>query len=156
MKIFQKKIYLYIIIGIVLGLGYISGFISASQTEFYKVIKLPFYAPPAWVFAPAWTILYILIGYTFYKMISSEKIFSHINNIIFVAGYILNLVWSFVFFTQENFLFALIILLGIWLITLYTIVFVGDKERKIAYAQLPYLLWLTFAMTLNLSVILLN
>lgn len=156
MKIFKNKLSLYLTIIITLVLGNLSGLIAASQTEFYKVIKLPFFAPPAWVFAPVWTVLYILIGFSFYKLISNKNNFSHLNNILYVSGFILNLLWSFVFFTQENFGFALIMLIGMWLITLYFIVWVSRKETILIATLTPYLLWLTFAGSLNLAILLIN
>lgn len=155
MKI-KNKVLFYVSIISVLILGNVSGLIAASQMDFYKNIKLPFFAPPGIVFAPVWTILYILIGYSFYKLIVDKKTFSHVNNIIYVTGLILNYVWSYVFFTNRDFGFALIILLGIWFITLYFMAFVSKKIPVLIWTQLPYLLWLTFAGGLNLSIILLN
>lgn len=156
MKIFKNKWTLYISIIVVLALGNISGLIAANQLDFYKNIKLPFFAPPGWVFAPVWTILYILLGYSLYKILSSEKIFSHINNIIYISGLILNFVWSYIFFSQENFGFALIVLLLMWLINLYFVVWVSRKETILIATLTPYLFWLTFAGGLNLAVMLLN
>lgn len=156
MKIFKNKWTMYACILLVLILGNVSGLVVTSQTDFYKVIKLPFFAPSGRVFAPVWTFLYILIGYTLYKLISDEKHFSHVNNILFTSGIAINLLWSYVFFSQENFGFALIMLIWMWLITLYFIVWVSRKINIILYTQLPYFFWLTFAGGLNLAVMLLN
>lgn len=132
--------------------------ISISTYTWYSQLIKPAWAPPAWLFGPVWTVLYVLIafsfGWVFYKIIKGQ-----LPKIIAVP-FILNLVAN-AFFTplqfglQNNLLAAIdiLVVLGslIWIVKISY-----PKIRWVAYLQIPYLLWVSFATILQVSIALLN
>lgn len=148
-----KKIFKFIIC--VFGpliIGTIIGLISGSET--YKTMNKPLLSPPGIVFPIAWSILYLLMGISFY-MVSKEK-FHKKTNIWFISQLIVNYIWPFLFFKLNLYVFSsLWIVLMIYLVINMLINFYNYK--KIAgYLQIPYFIWLLFALYLNIGVAILN
>jgi benzodiazapine receptor len=129
--------------------------------SWYSQLIKPTWAPPAWVFGPVWTVLYILIaisfGFVLYKAITKKISWS------VALPFILNLVFNFIFspiqFGLQNNLFAAIDIVLVW-ITLawagYMIWNTSPKFRWIVYINIPYFLWVSFATCLQLTVTYLN
>ena len=123
----------------------------------YNTLNKPIITPPAGVFAPVWVILYILMGLSFYffisKGFSKGKIFP---TILFAIQLLLNIIWSPIFFALQNIGLALIIVILMWFSILLTI-FTFYKYSKLASLLLiPYFLWVTFAVYLNIGFWVLN
>lgn len=124
----------------------------------YTEWLLPTWAPPAWLFGPVWAFLYVVIllsfGYVFYKIYKGDypkKV---------ALPFILNLVFNFLFtpiqFGLENlWLAALDILLVLGTLT-WAIWTIYPYNKNVAYAQIPYLLWVSFATVLQLTITYLN
>lgn len=149
MKINFKRLAITILIPLVLGA--IVGFITNSGG--YNDMVKPSFAPPAWLFPVVWTILYILMGVSYYKLdnISTEK-----TKKIYYAQLIVNLLWCFIFFSFKMYLFAFI-----WLLLLIVLVILMIKDfykynKTSAYLQIPYLIWIIFAAILNFAIYKLN
>ena len=111
MKINYKKLIISILIP--LALGAIVGLITGSKGSYNNFIK-PSFAPSGILFPIIWSILYILMGVSFY--IISEK--SNDDNLkkIYYLQLGVNLVWSFIFFTFKWYLFAflwILLLIGL-------------------------------------------
>ena len=153
MKINIRKLLISIIIPIFLGS--VVGFLTSGSNNYNDMIQ-PSFAPPGILFPIVWTILYILMGISSY-IVSESNSFDKENSLaIYVIQLIVNLLWSFLFFTFKWYLFSFL-----WIILLITLVIVMIKKffniSKIsAYIQIPYLLWLIFAGILNFSIYLLN
>lgn len=153
MKINFRSLIVSILIPVLLGS--LVGLLTANSNN-YNVMIMPSFAPPKILFPIAWTVLYILMGISSY--IISESLNSDKDNalIFYALQLIVNLLWSFIFFTFELYLLAFIwIILLIGLVIIMIIKFY--KISKIsAYLQVPYLLWLLFASILSFSIFLLN
>ena len=145
-------------LAIPLLVGVVSGFLtSGGVEEFSETAVKPFFMPSGWLFPVAWTILYTLMGISFYLIETSPTT----NNkksafILYYLQLFFNFVWSFIFFNAENYLLAFI-----WIIILLTLVIATTIEFKkinstAAYLMIPYILWVTFAAILNFSIFLLN
>ena len=148
MKINIRKLLFYILIPVFLGS--IVGFLTSSSNNYNDIIQ-PSFAPPGILFPIVWTILYILMGISSY--IVSEK---NGNLDIYVVQLIVNLLWSFLFFTFKWYLLSF---LWILLLIVLVVIMIKDfyKSSKIsAYLQIPYLLWIIFAAILNFSIYVLN
>ena len=123
----------------------------------YNTLNQPFLTPPAWVFAPAWTFLYItifaaLIVYAFRKS-DKNKTWGYV---LFFAQMLLNLLWSPIFFYYHNIALALVVVVLMTVLVLWNIV-EFYKISKIAGAILiPYLCWTIFAAYLNFGILVLN
>lgn len=129
-----------------------------SSQNWYAQLNKPFFAPPAFLFGPVWTVLYIIIaisfGYVFYLYFKKKLEFKT------ALPFILNLIFNFLFtpiqFGLRNNVLALIDII----LVLFTIVWIMKSIKKHAkwvyYAQIPYLIWVTFATILQISITILN
>jgi translocator protein len=150
-------------ISVCLIIGFLSGFATQSsvKTWFPTLIK-PFFNPPSWLFAPVWTLLYILMGYSFAivwsKKVESRKSKKMIKTamLLFAVQLVLNALWSILFFGLQNPFLALIEILLLWLMIYETILFFNKIDNFAAKLLLPYLAWVSFATLLNGSIWYLN
>jgi len=124
----------------------------------YQSLIKPFWAPPSWVFGPAWTFLYIIIagtfGTVFYK-VATKKL-----PLIVALPFALNLIFNFAFSPiqfglRNNILASLDILLTLGTL-IWALLAIWPHARWITYANVPYLLWVCFATCLQLTVTYLN
>ena len=151
MKINYKKLIISVIIPLLLGA--LVGLLSGSSSG-YKSMITPSFAPPGILFPIVWSILYILMGVSDYLV--KEKLNIDKSLRIYNIQLLVNLLWSFIFFT-----FKLYLLAFLWIILLIVLVIkMIIKYYKIsnisAYLQIPYLLWIIFASILCFSIYLLN
>jgi len=131
--------------------------ISAIQT-WYTALNKPSFAPPNWVFGPAWTTLYILMGISLYivweKGIKKKEIRSAVK--VFGVQLGLNAVWSFLFFGLRSPFYGLIGIVLLWLAIVWTMIKFWKISKTATYLLVPYILWVSFATILNLAVWQLN
>lgn len=126
--------------------------------SWYESLIKPSFAPPAWLFGPVWSFLYLLIalsfGYVFYLYLKKK-----INKEI-TAPFVLNLVFNFLFtpiqFGLRNNVLAFVDVFFVWVTLLWLIKIIWPVSRKVALIQIPYLLWVSFATFLQLSITILN
>lgn len=131
---------------------------GVQAPSWYATLTKPAWAPPAWLFGPVWSVLYIIIalsygyvGYLWYK----RKI-SYIVAIPFILNLVFNLLFSPIQFGLQNNLLALadIILVDITLVwALYAIY---RHARWVALVNIPYLAWCLFATVLQFTITVLN
>ena len=124
----------------------------------YTEIIQPSFAPPSWVFGPVWSFLYILMIISFgsvARMVFQKKLgTSYLLPII--VNIVSNVTWTTLFFRFQNFDLALIDILIVWGSIFWIILLFWKKKRWISYAQIPYLLWVSFASVLMFSIWILN
>jgi len=126
--------------------------------SWYSTLIKPRFAPPSWIFGPVWTVLYIIIAmtflYVFYLAFKGE-----IPSLVIIP-FVLNLVFNFSFspiqFGLRNNYFAAVDILFILGTLIWAISFIWPYSHLVAYAQIPYLLWVSFATVLQLTVTWLN
>ncbi len=134
-------------------------FTGASFThinEWYYNLHKPAFQPPNWLFAPVWTVLYILIGVAAYLMYMNRKDDTRLILTILVLNLIFNILWSYLFFTQHNLLLALLDLILVWITILVVIVKTRPIKNLAAWLLVPYFLWVGFAGILNYYILILN
>ena len=153
LKIQWKTLIICLIIP--LAVGIISALLTRNNMETFDLINKPFLAPPSWLFPVVWTILYILMGIASYLVFISEK---PNKTALTVYGFqlIFNFFWSIIFFNLELYLFAFIWLVLLWLLVIKTTILFYQISKLAGYLMLLYVLWVTFAGYLNLSIYLLN
>ncbi|MFA5178291.1 MAG: TspO/MBR family protein [Candidatus Paceibacterota bacterium] len=142
----------------VLGVGFLSSFFSGSAVkEIFLYLNKPFFAPPAWVFAPAWTILYILIGISAF-LIWQKKDEKNIKPAIaiFFIQLFLNYIWSIIFFGNLNYFLAFIDISLLWISIVIMMTVFLKISKPAGLILIPYLLWVSFASILNYYVWILN
>jgi translocator protein len=151
---------------IALVLPQLAGFIGSLFTTraiptWYATLNRPSFAPPNWLFAPVWTLLFILMGIALYlvwqtpvkkkkELIKKEAILAFFTQLLF------NVLWSIIFFGQQLLYFAFLEIIILWILILLTILKFKKLKPIAAYLMTPYLLWVSFASVLNLAFALLN
>lgn len=123
----------------------------------YEGLVKPPLNPPNWVFGPVWTLLYILMGVAFYRILRSPDSARRRRAVwLFLAQLVLNAAWSFAFFAAHSPLLGLVVILPLEALILATI----DAFRRIdgvaAACLVPYALWVGFATYLNGALFALN
>ena len=151
MKINIRKIIICILIPVLLGTAV--GLLTSGS---YNDMRQPSFAPPGIVFPIVWSILYTLMGISSYIVLESDSYSKDEAIFIYVVQLIVNLLWSFFFFTFKWYFFSFIwILLLIFLVSVMIKKFY-DISKISGYIQIPYLVWLIFAAILNFSIFTLN
>lgn len=138
--------------------------------SWYQALIKPFWAPPAWLFGPVWTVLYILIaisfGVVFYKAFTGKL--PWLVALPFALNLVFNLAFTPIQFGLKNNLLAsldILLVLGTLVWALFAIYTFGLKLHIetgastlawIIYLNIPYLLWVMFATVLQLTITYLN
>jgi tryptophan-rich sensory protein len=135
-----------------------SVFTASSVAIWYNTLNKPLFSPPNWIFGPVWAVLYLLMGVSLYlvwsKGFGSKKGKAALN--FFIAQLFLNFLWSILFFGFHSPILALVDIAALWIMILLTIVKFLPISKTAAYLLIPYLLWVSFASLLNLSILMLN
>ena len=153
----KQKSFWFCILSIPL-VGFLVSLTSITAPKaFYTIIKLPDIAPPDWLFAPVWTILYIMIGAALFLLLNMPKGKTRqLLLTIFSCQLFFNFIWSWIFFGQHNIVLALLDIILLWL-TLLLLLFISFYHYKtVFYLLIPYFLWVSFASWLNYQIYLLN
>ena len=151
----KRKILIFSLL-IPLAIGGLSGFLTRNAMHLYTTLNQPPLAPPSWLFPVVWTVLYILMGISFYKILLSGSPQTSRALILYGLQLFLNFIWPLVFFLGENYLIAFIILVLLWYVVLQMIQSFYDIDPLAGLLQIPYLIWLTFAGYLNIMIYFLN
>ncbi len=124
----------------------------------YATLEKPPFTPPNWLFAPAWLTLYLLMGISaviiWLQGIDKRQV--KMALIIFLSQLALNILWSAVFFGLKSPLYGAIVIIALWIIILFTILSFWKLSKVASWLLLPYIGWVTFAATLNISILILN
>jgi benzodiazapine receptor len=139
-------------------IGGFSGYATASGiSSWYVGLNKPFFNPPNYLFGPVWSMLYILMGISFYRILQSQD--SELKRkaiLIFCIQLVLNFCWSFLFFRFQMLAISFIEIIIMW-ISIATMIYTFTKiDKTAAYLQIPYLLWVSFASVLNGAIWFLN
>lgn len=137
----------------VVGAGMAIG-IATPPGEWYAGLVKPAFNPPNWLFAPVWTILYILIAIVGWRTWRRDP--SGIAMKLWFVQMALNLAWSPIFFAAHATAAALIVILLLLVTILWFIARTASSDRPSALMFAPYALWVAFATLLNASILYLN
>lgn len=126
--------------------------------SWYAHLKKPTWAPPAWLFGPVWTVLYLIIAISFGKVFF--MLYQNEIPLLIAAPFLLNLIFNLAFTPiqfglRNNTLASLDILLVLGTL-IWAISAIAPYSNLLAYAQIPYLLWVSFATVLQLTITKLN
>lgn len=155
MKLNLPKLIASIILCLVIGaLGSVLT-VSAIPT-WYATLNKPFFSPPNYVFAPVWTTLYVLMGISLYLLWTSKKNVKDKAIKLFFIQLMLNLFWSIIFFGMHNIPLAFAEIIALWIFIFLTIRQTLLISKTSAYLLYPYLVWVSFALVLNLFLATLN
>ena len=144
---------------IALSTGGLSALLTSGNMNLYSEITKPALAPPSLLFPIVWTLLYILMGISAAMIynIKRENADAAGNSLtVYGINLFLNFFWSIIFFNLRTFLFSFIWLVALWVVILIMIIKFYRIKPLAGILQIPYLLWVTFAGYLNLTIFLLN
>lgn len=152
----KKKItYISVCVITCLIIGFLSSIVTQSSVnDWYLTLNKPSFNPPNWLFAPVWTILYILMGIS--AGLVWAKGFHHkwVKTALYHFGFqlLLNALWSIVFFGLKSPFWALLVILGLLTMLLLTIKWFKVVSKLAALLLIPYLIWVCFATLLNYKI----
>jgi len=155
----KKILYFVIAVGICLLAGYIGSYYTTPAiSTWYAGLQKPDLNPPAWVFAPVWTVLYILMGISLYLIVQSglKNQEVQIGLILFIFQLIVNIGWSFFFFGLHSTFFGFMAVVLLWAVLLCTILQVWRFSIPAAALLIPCFCWVSFAGYLNYAILILN
>lgn len=181
---------LFVSLALSLGTGFVGKFLIQDPKQFYHSLILPEFAPPAYVFLPVWTILYILMGIALYRITIHDGILLGEENEVaediaesesflvteedseaveplcaysktkayslFAAQLGANFLWSIIFFRWKEQVYALLDIILLVILIVYTIKEFRRFDIMAARLLLPYLVWVLFACSLNFGIVILN
>ncbi|MDO6515696.1 TspO/MBR family protein [Zobellia uliginosa] len=148
----KKALYITYAISICLAIGFLSSFATQSSVnDWFTTLNKPSFNPPSWLFAPVWTVLYIMMGAA--AGIVWAKGFYHlwVKTALYHFGFqlLLNAAWSIVFFGLKEPLWALFVIIALVIVLSLTIKWFKVVSKTAAWLLVPYLLWVCFATVLN-------
>lgn len=133
-----------------LSVGWAGGLATRSSIDtWYVFLQKPALTPPAWVFAPVWTALYVLMAVAGWLIWSSSARSHSTLKAFFILQLLLNGAWSFLFFAMRSPFFAFIDIIFLLAIILCVVKITWAINRPAAYCFIPYALWVSFATYLN-------
>lgn len=152
MSLLKKGFYLFLPI----VLGSIVGFIISGSIDYADLIKPPL-APPSWLFPVAWTIIYLLMGISYYLLKKNDKEKElGIESIVYYIQLGVNLLWSILFFSLKLRFFSIIWIIFLDILVIMMIYWFFNKNKYSAYLNILYLVWILFATYLTIGIYVLN
>jgi benzodiazapine receptor len=141
------------------AVGLIGGLATAPNVEtWYAYVEKPSFTPPDWVFSPVWISLYFLMGLSGYLVWRKGLTERGVGKAMafYAVQLILNPFWSFAFFGFHSPPAGLVVIIVLWVMIALTIFYFSRVSRAAAILLVPYILWVSFATVLNLSIFVLN
>jgi len=136
--------------------SFIGGLVTFTFKEpWYSELTKSNFNPPDWIFAPVWTTLYLMMTLAIWFFWHSKN--REMNTIyIYFIHIVFNTTWSVVFFGFHNIFLALVNLIILILLIVILILRFRRVNKVSSYLMIPYLLWSSFALFLNYSLLVLN
>src|SRR4030066_1376683 len=133
-------------------------FTTASIQNWYVFLEKPIFAPPNWLFAPAWITLYALMGIAAFLIWQKRDDLVARNSALKIYGIhlLFNACWSIIFFGLRNPGLAFFEIIVLWLLILIVTIKFFRICKAAGFLFIPYLLWVSFASVLNYFVWMLN
>jgi tryptophan-rich sensory protein len=155
----KKFTYIVIAVGACLAIGFLSSFATQSSVnDWFVSLNKPSFNPPNWIFAPVWTILYVMMGIA--AGLVWAKGFHHlwVKTALYHFGIqlLLNASWSIVFFGLKQPFWGLLVIIALLVLLVLTIKWFKVVSKTAALLLIPYFLWICFATVLNYKIWVMN
>ncbi len=160
MKLFGTTIEILpalLIVLAVVAISLIGGLATDTGSTWYTTLAKPKWQPPAWLFGPVWTMIYLLLALS--AILAWHYAPAETRTMViglFILNGILNLAWSFIFFRGHSALWAGIEILLLWMTILALIIIAWRFSHVASLLLIPYLIWVAFASVLNWRIVSLN
>lgn len=144
------KLFISILIPLIVG-GLSAVFTQSGVHGWYVLANKPSYNPPNWLFAPVWTVLFIMMGVALYLVwkTDGQHQIKRMAISLFAAQLTLNFFWSFIFFYAHQPGWAFADIIALWVLILFTIIYFNKISTIAAWLLVPYIFWVSFASLLN-------
>ena len=157
----KRKLLFSIVGGVIVPIlvGFLAGqAIQTSVNTWYARLEKPFFNPPNWIFAPVWTVLYLLMGIAVGRIWNYGIHHRWVKSAVYHFGFqlLVNGLWSLVFFGLRNPVWAMVVILILLFLIVRTIQQFRIVDLLAARLLYPYLIWVVFATYLNAGIVLLN
>lgn len=129
-----------------------------GAAQWYSQLDKPFFAPPAWLFGPVWTVLYVVIAVSF-GWVLVQYLRRHIAFALllpFVLNIAFNAAYTPIQFGLRNNLLASADIVLVLATLLWAMAAIWQRARWVVWVNVPYLVWVMFATVLQLSITWLN
>lgn len=130
-----------------------------NYQQYYNSLEKPFFAPPSNLFGIVWPLLYAVIavsfGWVFYQIFFKKKWHPKLAA-PFVVNLIANALYTPLFFNWQLPVLATIDILVVWATIIIIMKLMWSRARLVSYAQIPYLLWVSFASILQITILIKN
>ncbi|WP_103069545.1 TspO/MBR family protein [Aquimarina sediminis] len=150
-------------ISIALLLCVLIGFLSSIATQtslntWYSSLNKPSFTPPNWIYGPTWVLLYILMGIAAGIVWSKGFYHKWVKTALYHFGFqlLLSAAWPIIFFGLQNPLIALLDIIALFILLLFTIKWFTVVNSTAAYLLIPYVIWVAFVTALNFGIWQLN
>lgn len=145
---FGETVFVYVVSGIVT---------ATSVSTWYQTLQKPYFNPPDWVFAPVWSLLFLMIAIAGWMAWRRAKFYQRrLVVLVFTTQLALNCLWSILFFGLQWVGAALIEIVLLWMSILWAMYVFWPFERRATILFAPYACWVTFAIALNAAIWYLN
>ena len=128
----------------------VGGIASANAGDFYKLLVRPTWAPPGWMFAPVWTMLYAMMAVSAW-IVWQQKGWHEGRTALslFLVQLAANALWTWIYFAWHLGAAAFVEIVLLWLLIMATVVVFWRINKLAGALLLPYLLWVSFASALS-------
>ena len=134
-----------------------SAFTYSAIPVWYAGLLKPSFNPPNYLFGPVWSLLYLLMGYSFYLVLKSDSSEDKKNAVrVFVIQLVLNSLWSIGFFGLRSPILGVFVIIPLWMFIFVMITRFYRINKIAGLINIPYFLWVSFASLLNISIFILN
>lgn len=151
----KKLTYIAITVSVCLVIGFLASFATqTSVNTWYTTLSKPSFNPPNSIFAPVWTILYIMMGISAGLIWAKGLHHIWVKTALYHFGFQLlyNAMWSIVFFGLREPFWALLVIITLLILIVLTIRWFYVVSKPAAYLLIPYFLWVCFATALNYKI----
>jgi len=133
-------------------------FTTPVIATWYATLKKPPFSPPNWLFGPVWITLYVLMGISLFLVWRKGSDTQFVRNglILFGIQLFFNVLWSAAFFGLRSPISGLVVIIILWITILLTILQFSKVSEVATALLIPYIVWVSFAAILNVSLFLLN
>ena len=157
----RRKLLFHILFGVLicLAVGYFSSMATRISVDtWYQTLEKPFFNPPNWLFAPVWTLLYLLMGIAVGRIWFFGLHHRWGKTALYHFGFqlIFNGLWSLVFFGLKNPVLGFVVIIILLILIERSIKWFKMVDLLSAQLLYPYLAWVTFATLLNTAIVVLN
>jgi benzodiazapine receptor len=124
-----------------------------AAARFYVRLDRPWWAPPAWLFGPVWSLLYVLMAVAAYRVwLPGGWAGARVELGLYVGQLVLNAAWSWFFFVKRSGLWSTVEAALLWTAVAATGLAFGARDALAGWLFVPYVVWVTLATALSWSV----